>query len=234
MQNAEPICFTDDPFHIDPSAPPRLLNGQHHLHAIVAEDQAIEVPIAAGITEEAFATYDTHAKRTMAIAGHANADARVLRAAARFLWKREHKINLYKDSGKSKSPSAGELLDTIERHPGLSEMALLARTKSMRDIGSAGVVAYFLYTIKQEDPHAAAAMISLITDKRIEGIGDLSRTPAMRFLMEVKHARDSGASRKDTLSFLMAHWKAISKWYNAHFEAGDAAQEEEPEQDNLF
>jgi hypothetical protein len=52
MVNAQPICFTNDPFA--PSArrgSTRLLNGQHRLRGVVEADMPIEVPLAIGMEE---------------------------------------------------------------------------------------------------------------------------------------------------------------------------------------
>ena len=112
MVNAQPICFTADPFATDARrGVTRLLNGQHRLYGVIEANTAIEVPVAVGIAESAFATYDTHARRSVFTAGGPQADLRVLAGAARFQWRVDQGLR----PNDRAVPSASEIKETLAR-----------------------------------------------------------------------------------------------------------------------
>lgn len=216
MLNAQAICFTSNPFDIDENNPPRLLNGQHRLKAIIEADRAVQVPTAMNVDEEAFQTYDTHAKSSpVSSDGSVHADARVMTAAARFLWKQENKMDIFGSGGDT--PSASELNDVIERNPRLVHFAALARTKNMRAFGSAGVIAYFFYRISIEDPEAAEVMINHMDLKEVDLSLLATGSPLNSLVRELQNRPKSGSrgkSRKDILMDLMTYWDSFKKWYH--------------------
>lgn len=79
-------------------------------------DVPIDVPIATGIPEAAFATFDTHAKRNVRRMG-ARVDDRVMAAAAKLLWKEE---NGFPPTGAGNTPSVTEIIQTLDAHPDLA------------------------------------------------------------------------------------------------------------------
>jgi hypothetical protein len=203
MLNAQPICFTDDP--IDPAgdAEPRLLNGQHRLHAIIAADVPIDIPVATGIPEEAFATFDTHAKRTVRRAGN-RVDDRVLAAAAKLQWKEDNGLPL---TGTGNSPSSTEILETLNEHPRLADGFARARRRGMVEIGSAGVMTYFIYRVTRE--HAAWG------EEFLDGIeygANLGKDNPILGLRNVAKGRRGGLSRGETLGMLVEHWNSFKAW----------------------
>lgn len=217
MLNAQAICFSSNPFDIDKDNPPRLLNGQHRLRAVLEAGRAVQIPIAINVDPEAFQTYDTHAKSSPVTAdGTAHADTRVMTAAARFLWKKENNISPYESGGMT--PSASELNETIQRHPRLAHFAALARTKNMRSFGSAGVLAYFFYSISNEDPEAAEIMINYMDLKEVDLSLLAQGSPLNSLVRELQIRPQSGSrgkSRKDVLMKLDNFWGSFRKWYHA-------------------
>ena len=203
MLNAQPICFTGDPMAAANDDTPRLLNGQHRLHAIIAADAPIEVPIATGIPEEAFATFDTHAKRTVRRAGN-RVDDRVLAAAAKLQWKEDNNLPL---TGSGNSPSATEILATLERHPDISKGFARSRRRGMTEIGSSGVMTYFIYRVMRE--HAAMG------EEFLDGIeygANLDKDNPILSLRNIAKGRRGGLSRGETLTMLIDHWDAFREW----------------------
>jgi len=102
-----------------------LLDGQHRLAAVVAADKPITTLVVRGLESDAQDTMDTGAKRTLAnaltLAGEHNVNT--LAAGVRIAW--------YIDThGSPKTaplgyPSNRELLDYLEKNPGLRDSALL-------------------------------------------------------------------------------------------------------------
>ena len=201
MVNAQPISFTADPFDPDSEGKLRLLNGQHRLYAVIEADMPIEVPIAVNIPEEAFATFDIHAKRQIKPT-NSPIDNRVLAAAARLQWKEDNNMSLL-EAGIS--PTASELMDTIEAHPGLAEFYPRARRSGMRDIGSAGVLSYFFYRVHREASNLAPSFLD-----GLEYGGISTANPAHALREEMLKA--DKVSRRDTLARLMSAWNAFKTW----------------------
>lgn len=236
MQNADPICFTSDPFNYDEDNPPRLLNGQHRLNAIALSGKTLRIPIAWNISETAFATYDNHRKaQALTRKEETKADTRVLMAAARFVWKTEQGKKPWDPIGQT--PSNMELLDVIERNPKLKTYAALARTKHMRQFGSAGVIAYFLHRIYNEDPEAAEVMSNYMQAKEVPlEYTSGERNPLTVFAREATispTAGSRGKSRKDVLSALVNHWGAFRDFYHKKRDELYGGGKKE-KQENLF
>ena len=215
MLNAQPICFTNDPTHPKKDDPPRLLNGQHRLHAVIAADMPIEVPIATGIPEAAFATFDTHAKRNVRRTG-ARVDDRVIAAAAKLQWKEDHGFPL---TGSGNTPSSSELLQTLDEHPDLPAGFGRSRRKGMTEIASAGVMTYFIYRVSRE--HAAYAEEFL--DGLETGAGLEKGNPLLRIRNSL--TKKKNVSRGDKLKVLIDAWEVYKVW--------KAEQEEEAKQAGL-
>lgn len=206
MLNAQPICFTEDPVAAsnDNSAPkPRLLNGQHRLRAIVAADVPIEVPIAVGIPEEAFATFDTHAKRTVRRAGN-RVDDRVLAAAGKLQWKEDNNLPL---TGTGNTPSTTEIINTLNDHPDMANAFPRARRKGMTEIGSAGVMTYFIYRVTREHAEWGEDFLD-----GIEHGANLEKDNPILSLRNMAKGRRGGLSRAETLTMLIEHWETYKAW----------------------
>lgn len=216
MMNAQPICFTDNPLHPEGNGTPRLLNGQHRLHAIIEADTAIDVPIATGIPKQAFATFDTHAKRTVRRVGN-RVDDRVLAAAAKLQWKQDNDLPL---TGTGNSPSATEILKTLNDHPDLSGGFARARRSGMTELGSAGVMTYFIYRVLQEHSIWGAEFLD-----GIEYGANLDRGNPILNLRNLARGRRKSLSRSETLTILIEHWESFKGWKEK--------KEKEPKREHL-
>lgn len=209
MVNAQPICFTSDPF--DPEARrggTRLLNGQHRLHGVVEANMPIEVPVAAGIAESAFATYDTHARRSVFSNGMPQADLRVIAGAARFQWRVDQGLR----PNDRAIPSASELKETLEIHPGLAEWFPESRKRQVAEFGSSGVMTFLLYHLRQiSQPMAEDYFRDLFTGE------NLTRdNPVLQLREKIRRTRniegEQRGSRREVLSMHLQAWEAYRIW----------------------
>jgi len=223
MVNAQPICFTGDPDTDDVESGCRLLNGQHRLEACKISEIPIEIPIAKNVPEAAFATYDIHAKRTLkGTESAAKADDRVLKAAAKIQWR----VDQGYPSTYRLTPSASELMRTIQNHPHLGDG--FARSRRMKKFASAGVMTYMIYRVTQEHAEIGEQFLDdLETGEGLERGNPVigARTSAI--------GERGKRNRKDTLEELEEAWRAYKTYKGI---------EEEPEnpflshsaQDDLF
>jgi hypothetical protein len=157
MMNAQPICF---------SRSGRLLNGQHRLSAVLQAGEAIEVPVMRGLPEEAYATYDIHAKKgpQLGAAFDGFGDRPLIAAAAVLLWKHE-----LKPAGtRNAKPTPAEVMRIVEQHPRLLEMRTFGR--KMIEFGRGSVLAYAAYCIERDDPELGRVFL-----ERFETGADLPR-----------------------------------------------------------
>lgn len=202
MVNAQPICFTSDPFA--PGAHPRLLNGQHRLGAVIEADTPIEAPIAVNVSEEAFTTFDVHAKKLVTINSQKTTDARVLAAAARFQWRED---NGFKILESQMSPTSSEILDTIDKHPGLADFFPRSRRAGMVRLGSSGVLTYFFYRVSRDAPDLAPQFLD-----DLESGENLDKGNPVLAMREDLIVDRTSMTRKETLSRLLSTWEAYKVW----------------------
>jgi hypothetical protein len=139
MFNAQPICF---------SRSGRLLNGQHRLSAVLEAGQPIEVLVMRGLPEEAFPTYDKHAKKAPALDEMFEdfGDKALISATAVLLWRRE----MVPEGEPNARPTSSEIRDVIRDHPELMQFRGFAR-KLMR-YGRASALVYAAYRIMRGNP----------------------------------------------------------------------------------
>jgi hypothetical protein len=198
MMNAQPIAFHGSPW----TGEGRLLNGQHRLEAVVKSDTPIEVMVATGVPEEAFATFDMHARHT-----HrkyiAKGDERVLAAAAKLQWRVDNELAPADRS----SPSASEIQATIEAHPELMEAFPISRKKEMQEIGSAGILTFFIAHIRRQDDQLSELFIQQLMD----GEGLLRGNPLINARAKLVGKRGE-LSRREVLGLLLDTWDE----YRAH------------------
>ena len=222
MVNAQPICFTADPFAPGANYPDvRLLNGQHRLEACVQADLPIEVPIAIGIDARAFSTYDSHAKKSVVRSSKAGGgDRRVIGGVALIQWRIDNDLR-FNDRAR---PSASELLETVERHPGLADQISLARR--MKDYGSAGVMTFFIYHVRNDAKHLAEEFLEkLETGQDIEKGSPITALRDKLMIMRPKLMNDAderkakvakvkvaNAPRKEVLGTLLEGWEAFKDY----------------------
>lgn len=217
MVNAQPICFTADPFATDARrGVTRLLNGQHRLYGVIEANTAIEVPVAVGIAESAFATYDTHARRSVFTAGGPQADLRVLAGAARFQWRVDQGLR----PNDRAVPSASEIKETLERHAGLADWFPESRKRQVAEFGSSGVMTFLLYHLRQIDrPLAEDFFRDLFTGENLT-----RENPVLALRERIRRTRniegEQRGSRREVLTLLLQAWEAYRLWRQ---DGGDAA-----------
>lgn len=226
MVNAQPICFTGDPDTAGPEDGVRLLNGQHRLEACKISEIPIEIPIARNIPEAAFGTYDIHAKKALnsqeQSASGAKADDRVLRAAAKIQWR----VDQGYPSTYRITPSASELIRTIQNHPHLADG--FARSRRMKDFASSGVMTYMIYRVTQEHAEIGQQFLEdLETGEGLERGNPVigARTNAI--------GQRRNRNRNDTLEELEAAWRAY-KIYKGLAEEQEHPYLTDSAQDDLF
>lgn len=189
MMNAQPICFARDG---------RLLNGQHRLSAVIQAGESIEVPVMRGLPEEAYATYDIHAKKGPQLgAGFENfGDRPLVAAAAVLLWKRE-----LKPSGiRNAKPTPSEVMKIVEQHPRLLELRTFGR--KMIEFGRGSVLAYAAYCIERDDPELGRIFL-----ERFETGADLPRGHLILELRKrMQILRRERVSQDDQLKEMLAAW----------------------------
>lgn len=157
MMNAQPICFSRDG---------RLLNGQHRLSAVLKAGESIEVPVMRGLPEEAFATYDLHAKKgpMQGSSFEQFGDRALIAAAAVLLWKHEMKP----PGTRNAKPTPSEIIRIVEQHPRLLELRTFGR--KMVEFGRSSVLTYAAYRIERENPELGRTFL-----ERFETGADLPR-----------------------------------------------------------
>lgn len=189
MMNAQPICF---------SRSGRLLNGQHRLSAVIQAGEAIEVPVMRGLPEEAYATYDIHAKKgpQLGAAFDSFGDRPLVAAAAVLLWKHE-----LKPAGtRNAKPTPSEVMRIVEQHPRLLEMRTFGR--KMLEFGRSSVLAYAAYCIERDDPELGRVFL-----ERFETGADLPRGHLileLRKRMQILRRERTG--QEEQLREVMAAW----------------------------
>jgi hypothetical protein len=208
MVNAQPIAFHGNP--LTKNGPARLINGQHRLKACIMADTPIEVPIAIDVPEEAFATYDTHMKRSKTVHG---GDSRVVKSAALLQWREDMQLPLrHRDR-----PTATEQEKTIDKHPQLIDYAAKVRLSDgmgqesrLDSFATGGVMTYFLYRIHREDEQLAEQFVnSLRTGANLE-----MDNPVRQLRSQASRDRKGATrlNRYDALDLLLNGWDRYKKW----------------------
>lgn len=189
MMNAQPICF---------SRSGRLLNGQHRLSAVIQAGEAIEVPVMRGLPEEAYDTYDIHAKKgpQLGAAFDSFGDKPLIAAAAVLLWKHE----LKPPGTRNAKPTPAEVMRIVEQHPRLLEMRTFGR--KMIEFGRGSVLAYAAYCIERDDPELGRIFL-----ERFETGADLPRGHLILELRKrMQILRRERTSQEEQLRELMNAW----------------------------
>jgi hypothetical protein len=190
MMNAQPICF---------SRSGRLLNGQHRLSAVLKAGQPIEVPVMRGLPEEAYATYDIHAKRGphLGVALESFGDRPLVAAAAVLLWKRE----LKPPGTRNAKPTPSEVTRIVEQHPRLLELRTFGR--KMVEFGRGSVLTYAAYCIERDDLELGRVFL-----EHFETGADL---PRGHLILELRRRlqvlRRERASQEEQLKEILQAWE---------------------------
>ena len=202
MVNAQPIAFTRNPFADDADASnTRLLNGQHRLMACIEANEPIEIPISWNVAEEAFSTFDTHAKRSK-LADSSAGDERVLKAAAKFMWRVDSGLDILAQV----TPSTTELSITLAKHPTLAEVFSDARR--LKSLGSAGVLTYILARVKEERADYYDEFFDIL--KTGEGIE--KGNPLGKMRTDIHGAYKDKAKRAEMLRLYLQAWESYRDW----------------------
>lgn len=138
--NGEPIVF---------ARTGRLLNGQHRLMACVQTGISFETNVETTIEEEAFTTYDPPTSvrpnaQILEIRGEVN--TYMLAASLAWAWRLEKKNLQLKDI-----PSASEIDQLVERHPGMRDSVYRTKTKFFRQGGGSSVASFVHYIAQQQN-----------------------------------------------------------------------------------
>lgn len=204
--NAEPIAFHGNP--LDPEAGPvRLLNGQHRLMGCVMAKTPLEIQISVNVPEEAYATYDNHAKRHKKVQ---EGDNRVVRSAGVLQWREDNGLNL----NHKQRPTATELDQTIDRNPGLARWAAEVRRNDGKgradEITTAAPMTYFLHRIHNENLELAHEFYegmrtgaNLVAGNPIIKLRDIAKS--------VRNTPDK-LNRYDAVDLLLEYWEKFKKW----------------------
>lgn len=108
--NGEAIIIADDG---------RLNDGQHRCAAVVQAQRAIAVFMVFGVPRDTRDTLDQGVNRSSAdyLGIHGNVDTNHLAAAAKFVWM--WRTYGFISSGGRQSPTRSEIVDTVEKNPGI-------------------------------------------------------------------------------------------------------------------
>lgn len=194
MMNAQPICF---------SRSGRLLNGQHRLSAVIQAGEAIEVPVMRNLPEEAYDTYDIHAKKgpQLGAAFDSFGDKPLIAAAAVLLWKHE----LKPPGTRNAKPTPAEVMRIVEQHPRLLELRTFGR--KMIEFGRGSVLTYAAYCIERDDPELGRIFL-----ERFESGADL---PRGHLILELRRRmqilRRERTSQEEQLRELLSAWNRFKE-----------------------
>lgn len=192
MMNAQPICFARSG---------RLLNGQHRLSACIAAGMPIEVLVLQGLAEEAYDTFDVHAKRPAPLNDDTSAsvmDENTVRAAAKLLWQTEHP-----ELGSVSKPSSTEIQAILRKHPGLAEKRHFGRRTTF--LARASIMAFVAYKVTRDEPRMGAWFL-----ERLEHGDELNsksvilslRNKLIRYRKSPKHV-----DRQAVLELILDTWE---------------------------
>lgn len=133
----------------------RLLDGQHRLSASVKSNQSFVGIIVRGLDDSVFDTFDVGNKRALAdiLSDMGEINTALLAGAVRQLW--QLKSGLVQ--ARTVSPSVNELLDMLERHPGIRASANYGN--NFRKLGAPSQLAALDYCFKRSDPAKAEIFI---------------------------------------------------------------------------
>jgi hypothetical protein len=222
MVNAQPICFTRDPFEPSvTSVSTRLLNGQHRLHGVVKANMPIEVPVAAGLEAAVFSTYDTHTRRAAILKGAPQADLRVIAGAARFQWRVDRGL-LPNDRA---VPSASELNETLEKHPGLVEWFPMSRKRQVVEFGSSGIMTFLQYYLRNMNRSIAAEYFHDL----FSGENLTRDNPVLHLRDKIRKLRNldgkQRGARRDVLTIHLYGWDAYRSWHESVHRAEESKKD---------
>lgn len=198
MRNAQPICFSRNG---------RLMNGQHRLMAVIASHGTIEVPVVRGLPDAAYATYDTHARRSPPVEDDSGTfgDQALASAMANLLWRRERRT----PSTRGKKATAAEVRQILAEFPRL--LGLRGFARRMVSFGRASVMGYGAFVIERDQPQQAPGFL-----RGLETGADLPEGhPILALREQLQRLRRDSASQEDQLNALLAGWERFKAWQPA-------------------
>lgn len=164
-----------------------LDDGQHRLHAVVKSGTTIESLVVFDLAEGAQETMDTGARRKFSdvLKLRGEVDTAALAATVRLFWRYEQGDVFTKDQ----QPTNKELLDCLDKHPGLREAVKTSSAMRHAIPGPAsiyGTFAYVAMNINHEDGEE-------FINRFIDGVGLESTSPILHlrnYMMKLNSSRE--------------------------------------------
>jgi hypothetical protein len=138
----------------------RLLDGQHRLEAAKKAKTAFPAIIVEGLSDDILGTLDIGRRRSMSdvLRERGESNTIIFASALRWLWMIENGVVLAANS----SPSSGELLELLERRPGIRNS--LKQVTAIRQIMGSGIAAALHRTFADLDEDRADTFFARLID----------------------------------------------------------------------
>ena len=138
----------------------RLLDGQHRLSACIKSGVPFKAILVQGLDEDVFDTFDLGAARSLsAILGdRGEINTALLAGTLRKVWLVEMEVA----TAKTIQPSVNELLDALEKHPGIRDSVKLGR--KLKQIGPPSQLCALHYWFAVADRKRADEFFDRLTD----------------------------------------------------------------------
>lgn len=164
-----------------------LIDGQHRLEAAKKSKTAFPAIIVEGLSEDVISTLDIGRRRAMSdvLRERGESNTIIFASALRWLWMIENNVVLAANS----SPSSGELLDLLERRPGIR--ASLKQVATIREIMGSGIAAALHRTFADKDDERANMFFTRLGD----GVGLASDSPILHLRERLLRTRASNRAR---------------------------------------
>lgn len=146
----------------------RLLDGQHRLMACWKSGRPFPAIIVSGLDDRVFDTFDLGARRSIGeiLKDRGELNASSLGAALRQLWLLEN--SFYNNRGAS--PTVAEMLDTLERHPGIRNS--IRHGRRVIDVTAPTIVVALHYMFSLIDKSASDYFVERLIDGAELSTGD--------------------------------------------------------------
>lgn len=146
-----------------------LLDGQHRLWAIIESGITIETYVVRDLPDQVFDTIDTGAKRqardNLMLQGNKNPTVLSMAARLQLIHDRYGSVEFY---GKAKSSAITnrDILDTVEKHPGLENSVnfIIKSSAKIKPYLSPAIASYLHYQFSKLDDSQAAYFLSKLAN----------------------------------------------------------------------
>jgi hypothetical protein len=182
----------------------RLLDGQHRLTACVTSGHSFTAILVEGLQDEVFDTFDVGNKRALAdiLTDAKEINTALLAGAVRQLWQLENGFVKIRAA----TPSVNELLDTLERHPGIRTS--VAYGNNFRRLGSPSQLAALYYCFRLSNRELAERFI----EKLVHG-DELKRGSPVLALRDILVEDKNNPKRKmgapERIAITIKSWNAF-------------------------